>query len=516
MKLAFIILAHDDLNNLFRLIKRLLVDNGDLVVVHWDKKNPLDIEKVAWGELDAGLLARVRFAGRFSVRWGHWSMVEATLAALEEIEKSAEAFDYTVLLSGSDYPIKPISALKAFMSHNNSQEYIECVDPEQNAWVAHGMAKERYQYHHWFTWRDNPRLLGYSINAQKKLGVKRRLPKPLKAHFGSQWWALTWPTLRQVLELSRQPAIRRFFKTTAVPDELFFQTLVASLVPSERIAATGLTFYHFTQQGKPLVFYNDHFTFLRRQDYFLARKLSPHASALRDQLDAFIDPDGTAATPPLKLAKQLYDYEFFRAVQWRGLPGRRVVGRQHDDWYGDLEWNKRPYFVIVCYQDARLEPLRQALNNLPGVCCYGDIFHRDFIDYALPDRGHPFYPHDKPALRDMKRPNFLCDLLHAHPKQLIGFVLRLPCGHEMEKVVVFDPQATLIFVSPDDCYLPAGGDALNWPCAFTNMIMHDNLHEARRTGKRGLLLITRQHGVSVAGIEQATTYIKQLQTDEAC
>lgn len=504
MKLAFILLAHEDPANLLRLVKRLVVQD-ELVVLHWDKKNPLDIKALAEETLAGDVLARLRFARRVSVDWGRWPVVEATLACLEELENSGEAFDYVVLLSGSDYLIKPVGALKAFLARGGGKEYIECVDPDVDPWVVQGLVKERFLHHHWFSWRDQRALFEWTLSVQKKLGLKRKVPDNLVPHFGSQWWSLTWNTLRQVLAMSRRKHIRRFFKTTWVPDELFFQTLVAAIAGKENIAGSGLTFYHFTHQGRPLVFYNDHFDFLVQQDYFFARKLSPHATRLRDRLDAFIDAGGGQA--PRAIAKHLENYQYFMAVQWRGIPGRRVIGRQVDGWYGDLEWNKIPYFVILCYAGADLEPLRAALNAIPGVCCYGELFHGGHIDYALPGKEHPFYPADRPALRDMKRPNFLVDVIHAHPDRLTGFILRLPSGNEMEKVVVFDQQASVVFVLPDDCYLSPGGDELDWSRAFDNMIMGDHLAEARRTGREFYLLKTSGDAIAKESIANVTRYI---------
>lgn len=511
MKLAFVILAHDDPGNLFRLIKRLSVD-GDLVVVHWDKKNPFDLQAAAAGCLDARSLARLRFSRRVAVEWGRWSMVEATLACLDELEQSGEAFDYAVLLSGADYLIKPVSALKAFLRRNRDREYIECVDPDSDPWVVQGLVKERFLHHHWFNWRDNPKLFDWSLKTQKKLGLKRKIPDKLKPYFGSQWWALTWPTLKQVLTISRRRAIRQFFKTTWVPDEMFFQTIVVAVVPKERIVSSGLTFYHFTHQGKPLVFYNDHFDFLIRQDYFFARKLSAQAVQLRDRLDAFIDGCVGSGAAITALGKHLDSYQYFISVQWRGIPDRRVIGRQLDPWYGDLEWNKKPYFAILSYHGARLEPLRDALNAVPGICCYREIFHGGHIDYALPGREHPFYPANKPALRDMKRPNFLVDLIRANPGQVTGFVLRLPCGNEMEKMVIFDPQATVIFVLPDDDYLPPGGAELNWHSAFDNMIMYDYLAEVQRAGKNMTILKACRDAIPAESVTAVTEQIRFLQT----
>ncbi|MDD5277562.1 MAG: beta-1,6-N-acetylglucosaminyltransferase [Methylovulum sp.] len=513
VKLGFILLAHNEPANLLRLISRLVVKD-ELVVVHWDKKNPLDVQALAKETLAANIQERVLFARRVAVDWGRWSVVEATLAGLEVLESSGEDFNYVVLLSGSDYLIKPINTLKGFLAQHDGKEYIECVDPDVDPWVVQGLVKERFLHHHWFSWRDQRTLFEWTLRTQKKLGLKRKVPDNLQPHFGSQWWVLTWQTLRQVLAMSRRKRIRRFFKTTWVPDELFFQTLVAAIVGKENITGSGLTFYHFTHEGRPLVFYNDHFEFLARQDHFFARKLSPHATELRNQLDAVTDASAsTNLAIPAVASKHLDSYQHFIAVQWRGMPGKRVIGRQVDAWYGDLEWNNTPYFVILSYSDADLEPLRNALNAINGLCCYGELFHGGHVDYALPGKAHPFYPEHSPALRDMKRPNFLVDLIQANPDQLVGFVVRLPSGNEMEKIVLFDPQANVVMVSPDEHYLSEDSDKLDWSCAFDNMIMGDHIAEARRTGKNFYHLKAINHVISSDSINHLTGHLSALHSN---
>lgn len=507
MKLAFVILAHNDPDHVLRLTERLITQD-DKVVIHWDKRSPVDIEAGAHKTLAQRQLEQVHFCRRVAVDWGRWSMVEATLSALQTLQALDEPFDYVVLLSGTDYLLKPVAGLKRFLLEHAGKEFIECVDPEQNPWVVQGLVKERFLHHHWFSWRDHRPLFEWSLATQKKLGLKRRMPKGLKPYFGSQWWALTWPTVQQVLDLSQQRAIRRFFKTTWVPDEMYFQTLVAAVVPTENIHGTNLTFYHFDHTGKPLLFYNDHFDFLRQQNFFFARKLSCQARLLRDKLDRFMLENPTASVR--HLAKNLDDYNKFIAVQWRGIPNRRVIGKQEDAWYGDLEWNNTPYFVIMAYPQARLQPLIKAINGVSGIRCFGELFAGGHIDYGVQDWAHPFYPADKPALRDMNRPNFLVDLIQAHPEHLIGFIMRLPAGNEMERIALYDEQASIVFVMPDDYYLPSGQPPLNWTRAFQNMIMHDHVKEARQANKPYIAIRANGHLIADDAIKRIKDKLSEL------
>jgi hypothetical protein len=117
---------------------------------------------------------------------------------------------------------------------------------------------------------------------------QRRLPDGISPYIGSQWWALTWPTCVSVLDFVRsRPDISAFFSTTLVPDESYFQSLVRTLVPGDRIANSSLTYSEFDEDGQPLTLHNDHLHYLERQPFLFARKFSPHAGFLRKRLTGF-------------------------------------------------------------------------------------------------------------------------------------------------------------------------------------------------------------------------------------
>ncbi len=78
----------------------------------------------------------------------------------------------------------------------------------------------------------------------------------------------------------------RFFRTTWIPDETFFQTLVRHLVPGTEIDTRTLTFLMFTDYGMPVTFYNDHYDLLLSQDFLFARKISAEATELKNRLGA--------------------------------------------------------------------------------------------------------------------------------------------------------------------------------------------------------------------------------------
>jgi hypothetical protein len=125
----------------------------------------------------------------------------------------------------------------------------------------------------------------WTVSLQRRLGVRRRMPLGLEPRFGSQWWCLTWETCRRMLDfLGEHPEAARFFRSTWIPDESFFQTLVWRLAPRERIAGRTLTFYRFDERGKPAVFSDGDQGWLTGQDAFFARKIAPGSAGLEEAL----------------------------------------------------------------------------------------------------------------------------------------------------------------------------------------------------------------------------------------
>jgi hypothetical protein len=89
-------------------------------------------------------------------------------------------------------------------------------------------------------------------------------------------------TVEWILDFTRmRKDVMRFFKTTWIPDETFFQTLVRHLVPENEIETRTLTFLMFSDYGMPVTFYNDHYELLLSQDFLFARKISPEATDLK-------------------------------------------------------------------------------------------------------------------------------------------------------------------------------------------------------------------------------------------
>jgi hypothetical protein len=229
---------------------------------------------------------------------------------------------------------------------------------------------------------------------QSRLGVKRRVPDKMPVFFGSQWWCLTYPLAMRILKKARRKDIERFFKRTWVPDEMFFQTLAASLENPVRFLAP-LTYYKFDSTGKPIIFYDDHYAFLKAQPHFFARKIAPHAEKVRTlHLDAGAPKPG----PPYKPSYPYYMPDLF--------PGDKLK------YYENLLKNNVKYAIVFCYNAAMRNSIYKLCKDTDYINFYYNIFNSKAIVYGAKKWRQPYYSGSGAAyLRNQSVISFVVDLM---------------------------------------------------------------------------------------------------------
>lgn len=447
MKIAFAMLANRNPRLVERLVRNL-VSEGHMVALHYDLKSPAAQYQYLVRNLKG--VEAVRFARRVRVRWGEWSIVAASLNCLEAVRHAGWQPDYVYLLSGMDYPIRPCAELVSFLERNEGKEFIESVPSDSVRWVKTGPQKERYQYRFYFNWREQRYRFEVFFALQKLLRLKRRFVRGMTPYIGSQWWVLSWDTLQKIMDLARQPDILRFFRTTLVPDELFFQTLVRHLVPESRVVSRTLTLYQFTDYGCPVVYYADHVDYLVRQPFFMARKVSPHQKVLRDALDAcwhakrpvrpFDDADIGTIGP---------EYEDWRLNFRDGVPGRAVAGRPPGRWHEDQERLKIPYFAVIGTSSAELRLVHKALSQHPDILCHGQLFHPKRIEFADGFAAFAGYAAEDVKLRGVSAANFVADVVRAEKRRLSGLLLRWGQGASVPELMFDRPNVRVVLVRGD-------------------------------------------------------------------
>ena len=325
-RIAYILLCHKDPKGIIAQAQRL-TDAGDYVAIHFDgraKKSDFD---AIYDALKAN--THVVFSRkRVKCGWGEWSLVEATIEAVKAAEAAFPNASHFYMLSGDCMPIKSARHMHAFLDRDDV-DYIESFDFFSSDWIKIGLKEERLIYRHWFNERNNKAMFYAAMNLQKRLGLQRAIPADIAMQIGSQWWCLRRRTIEWILDfIKKRRDVMRFFRTTWIPDETFFQTLVRHLVPNDEVRSRTLTFLLFTDYGMPAVFYNDHYDLLLSQDYLFARKISPMATELKSRLGALYA-DGSRTFTISNEGKSL-----FKFLTARGRIGRRFAPRFWEAEYG--------------------------------------------------------------------------------------------------------------------------------------------------------------------------------------
>ncbi len=375
VKVAYILLCHKDPDAVIMQAERLTA-TGDAVSIHFDRSAGTDAFARIRRALDAN--PNVTFAKRrVKCGWGEWSLVAATIEAVRAAVEAFPDATHFYMVSGDCMPIKSAEYIHAYLAGHDA-DFIESEDFFQSDWIRTGWKEERLHYHHFLNERDQPTLFYAMFRLQQKLGLKRQLPADLDIMIGSQWWCLRRATIAALLQfMNDRKDVVRFFRTTWIPDETFFQTLVRHLVPETQIRSRTLTFLLFSDYGMPVTFYNDHFDLLLSQDALFARKVSSEAQELKQRLGLLY----AAKNVSFEISnegRKLFDF----------LTGRGRIGRRFATRFWETEstlGRDRELLIIVCkkWHVARrlLDRIRQA-TNVPAL---EYLFNEEDAD--LPDLG---------------------------------------------------------------------------------------------------------------------------------
>jgi hypothetical protein len=359
-KIAYILLCHKDPEAVIKQAERLTAA-GDYMAIHFDvRADPAHFKRISSALKDN---PNVTFARRrIRCGWGEWSLVQATLYAVESAVDAFPRATHFYMLSGDCMAIKTAEYIHNFLDENDA-DFIESYDYFESDWIKTGMKEDRLIYRHFFNERTQKRLFYTSYHLQQRLGLTRKVPADIDVQIGSQWWCLRRRTIEWVLDFTRQRRdVMRFFRTTWIPDETFFQTIVRHVVPGDEIRSRTLTFLLFSDYGIPVTFYDDHYDLLLSQDFLFARKISPEAIDLKRRLGLLY----AARDVPFQISNE--GASLFKFLSGRGRIGRRFATRF---WETESTLGRnRELLIIICKKwhvaKRMLERIRQ-MTNVPAI-----------------------------------------------------------------------------------------------------------------------------------------------------
>ena len=288
MRIAYLILAHGNPAHLGRLVAALTSGESSLFV-HIDAKT--DIHRFrAIQEGSVHWTSR-----RVPVYWGEYSMVEAILLLLREA-MAAGRYEYFVLLSGSDYPIRSKQYIHQYLTRHAGAEFISIAPvPTPEAGISLGKVNR-------IAVPSSRPALKVLMKICARLGMAdrdyRKQLGPLQPYSGSTWWALTRDACGHILEFAnRDRSFCKYFEYTYSSDESFFQTILGNSPFSHRIRRS-LMYDDWSAGGvHPGMIDERHLAlFERRQEVTLddpfgpgellfARKFSDESAALTERID---------------------------------------------------------------------------------------------------------------------------------------------------------------------------------------------------------------------------------------
>ncbi len=374
-KIAYILLCHKDPDAVASQARRLTAA-GDCMVIHFDASaRPEDHARLHAALDDHPDVAFAR--RRVRCGWGEWSLVDATLTSIRTALECFPDATHFYLLSGDCMPIKTAEYIHRRLDEDDA-DFIESFDFFDSDWIKTGWKEERLIYRHWFNERTQKNAFYAMFHLQKWLRLTRAVPDDIEVMIGSQWWCLRRATVEKVLDyIVRRRDVVRFFRTTWIPDETFFQTLVRHLVPGKEIRSRTLTFLMFTDYGKPVIFYNDHYDLLLSQDYLFARKISPEARSLKYRLGRLY------ATTGHEFRITNEGAELFGFLTSRGRVGRRFARRV---WETESSLGRnRELMILVCKKWHVAKRIIDRIRQITNVPAIEYLFNEE--NTPLPDLG---------------------------------------------------------------------------------------------------------------------------------
>ena len=218
MRIAYIILAHKLPEQLVRLVKKLNTDATSFII-HVDRKTDQKTYQKIVNALSP--FENVYFLKRHVCNWGGFGHVQATLDGIREVFALNLQFDYAILLTGQDYPIKSNEIIEKSLEENNQNSFIEYFHLPNEIWENENGGLDRINYWH-LNFLGEPRKIFPRFDLIYLKSIKR-----FKIFGGSSYWCLTRDCVKFIIEyLEQNDNFIKFWKYVRIPDEGFFQTLL--------------------------------------------------------------------------------------------------------------------------------------------------------------------------------------------------------------------------------------------------------------------------------------------------
>ncbi|KAF0221836.1 MAG: hypothetical protein FD174_167 [Geobacteraceae bacterium] len=251
-KLLYLICSHNNPDQVKRLVYCL--KNGDpdsLIFIHHDSSSSL-LDKAYFSSLKD-----IYFIDDYvRVEWGDFSMVGMMLHCLKKIHSLTMKFDWLFLLSGQDYPVKPLREIKEFYEVSTYDAYL-LYDKVLTSKYWHKYEGFNRYYFNYFKipkfkyWHKIPetlRLKGRKLRnifneiqpflrikplprkLNTRVGIRKQyniFNNDFECYGGAQWFTINKNAYDYIISyVDSNPSYVDYFRFTLIPDEAFFHTIL--------------------------------------------------------------------------------------------------------------------------------------------------------------------------------------------------------------------------------------------------------------------------------------------------
>jgi hypothetical protein len=281
MNIAYIILAHKLPDQLIRLVRKLNTLSA-CFFIHIDKKtdsNTFEKIKTALREFD-----NVYFLDRYARYYGDYYHLKATLDALVRIKTVGVQFDYVVLLTGQDYPIKSNGYIQEFLLNAKGNSFLEYFSLPSDVWKNEDGGLDRIYYRHYcvrgrhFAFQRKNRLPGLLNPIWSYLSkfppVRRKSPRNLTRFYGgSAYWCLSRACIEYLLNyIESNSSLVNFFEHVDIPEESFFQSILLNSPLAGSLINKNLWYILWSTAHHPFVLDSSKYEDIMSTDKLFARK----------------------------------------------------------------------------------------------------------------------------------------------------------------------------------------------------------------------------------------------------
>lgn len=265
MKIGFAILSHNEPEQLLRLVKTLNAMFGATPIVchHDHSKCSLD---------EALFPPNVQFVHPHIVtRWGNIAMVLAALKAFDLLRENHQP-EWFILLSGSDYPVRPADEIVAGLSNTDydafldNREILYCAFPPDQAannggfgrpsWIP--LAYDRYCAFRPFSYyRPSKAKLLCGKTPFRKAPFLIRNPsilrwlspnRPSRIYGGDFWIQANHKAIDRLLDGLSMLRLVQYYREREIPEESFFHTSLCNQ-PDLRVCSDHKRYEDWTGGG---------------------------------------------------------------------------------------------------------------------------------------------------------------------------------------------------------------------------------------------------------------------------